>query len=128
MKRLSSSKAKKILEFLVQKRLKVKEAALVFKPYFNYSHSPTGLCAAYVTITCNDNTEHDYPIICQHDLENNAGFSRSYVQQWGCSFAKLLRWMESSAKRGYSFGIANTVVFSKGDTVESALVEMDLCK
>ena len=125
MKRLSSSKAKKILEFLVQKRLKVKEAILVFKPYFNYG--PTDLCVAYVTITCNDNKGHDYPIICQHGIENTADFSLSSVQQWGYSFAKLLRWMESRVKRGYSFGIANTVVFSKGDTVESALVEMDLC-
>lgn len=125
MKRLSSSKAKKILEFLVQKRLKVKEAVLVFRPYFNYG--PADLCAAYVTITCNDNKGHDYPIICQRDLESNAGFSQSYAQQWGYSFAKLLRWMESSAKRGYSFGIANTVIFSKGDTIESALVEMDFC-
>ena len=124
MKQLSSKKAKKILEFLVQKRLKVKEAILVFRPYFEYG--PTNLCSAYVTITCNDNKEHDYPIICQRDLESDVGFSQSHVQQWGYSFAKLLRWMESYAKRGYSFGIANTVFLSKNDTIETALVEMDL--
>lgn len=124
MKRLSSSKAKKMLEFLVQKRLGVKEAKLCFKPYFE--HGPITLCTAYVTVTCDDGKGCDYPIIYQREYKSS-GYGMSPVQQWGYSYAKLFRWMESRAERGYLFGIANAVVFSKGDTAESALVEMDLC-
>ena len=120
--RLSSDKAKKILEFLIRKKLGINTAKIRFTPYF-YSGFPK-LNDVKVDILYNDGKGTTLPLIVKY-CEND-GFNISHVIHMGSSFAHLLRWMEKQTQRDVVFGIDSVSIFTKHDSVETALIEMEL--
>lgn len=124
MKRLSSDKAKKILEFLIKKRLGIAMANIIFKPYFSYTFGISELNDVEVEILYNDGKRKTLPFIVEYHA--NIGFNISHVTHMGSSFAKLLRWMEKRTQRDAVFGIDGIAVFTKHDSIESILIEMEL--
>lgn len=122
MQRLSSNKAKRALEFLIRKKLGSVSAEIRFTPYF-----PSGfpeLNSVEVEILYNDGKGKTSPFIV--DYNANVGFNISHVTQVGSSFAKLFRWMEKQAQREAVFKIDGISVFTKYDSIETALIEMEL--
>lgn len=119
MKRLSSNKAKKILEFLIRKRLKVASAKLMF------AQCARNLYRVEVDILHNDDKGKTSPFIVRY-CHANAGYNDWLVLQTSLSFAKLFRWMEKMTKGEAVFEIDGIVVFTKSDSLETALIEMEL--
>lgn len=122
MKRLSSNKAKKILEFLIRKKLGIDNAKIQFTPHFFYGFPE--LNNVEVNILHNDGKEKTSPLIVEYHAI--VGFTILHVTQMGSSFAKLLRWIEKQTQREAVFRIDGIAVFTKRDSIETALIEMEL--
>lgn len=118
MKRLSSNKSKKILEFIIRKRLRVASAKILFVKCVR------NLYCVDVEILHSDGKGKTSPLIveCLTDF----GSSISQVEQIGSSFAKLLRWMEKQTQEGTIFEVDGIAIFTEHDSIESALVEIEL--
>ena len=119
MKRLSSNKAKKILEFLIRKRLGVASAKIMFV------QCSRNLYRVEVDILYNDGERKISPFIVRY-CHVDAGYNDWLVLQTSLSFAKLFRWMEKMIKGEAVFEIDGIAVFTKSDSLETALIEMEL--
>ena len=119
MKRLSSDKAQKILEFLIRKRLKVANAKLMFV------QCSRNLYHVEVDILHNDGKGKTSLLIVRYHPVN-VGYNDFLVLQTSLSFSKLFRWIEKRAKREAVFEIDGIAVFTKSDSLETALIDMDL--
>ena len=122
MKRLSSDKAKKILEFLIRKKLGIDNVDIRFTPYFSFGFPK--LNEVEVDILYSDGKGKTSPLIVEY--YKNVELNISHVTQMGLSFVELFRWMEKQTQREAVFKIDGIVVFTKSDTAETALIEMEL--
>ena len=122
MKRLSSDKAQKILEFLIRKRLGIDNVEIRFTPYFSFGFPK--LNEVKVDILYSDGKGKTSPLIVEY--YKNVELNSSHVIQMGSSFAKLVRWMEKETQREAVFEIDGIAVFTKHDSAETALIEMEL--
>ena len=118
MQRLSSNKAKRVLEFLIRKKLGIVSAEIRFTPSF------IELNNIEVEILYNDGKGKTLPLVAeQHTI---VGLIISHVMYAGSSFAKLLRWIEKQTQREAVFKIDGISVFTKYDSIETTLIEMEL--
>ena len=119
MKRLSSDKAQKILEFLIRKRLRAASAKIKFVKYFK------DLYGIEVEILYSDGKGKTSPLLVVDYFTNGESCS-SQAEQIGVSFAKLIRWMEKETKVGSAFEVDGTIVYTDHDSIDAALIDMDL--
>ena len=119
MKRLSSDKAQKILEFLIRKRLRVASAKMTFV------QCARNLYRVEVDILYNDGESKTSPFIVRYSHADD-GYNDWLVLQTSLSFAKLFRWMEKMTKGEAMFEIDGIAVFTKSDSLETTLIEMEL--
>ena len=119
MKRLSSDKAQKILEFLIRKRLRAASAKIKFVKYFK------DLYGIEVEILYSDGKGKTSPLLVVDYFTNGESCS-SQAEQIGVSFAKLIRWMEKETKVGSAFEVDGTIVYTDHDSIDVALIDMDL--
>ena len=119
MKRLSSNKAKKILEFLIRKRLRADSAKIKFVKYFK------DLYGIEVEILYSDGKGKTSPLLVV-DYFTNGESCCSPAEQIGVSFTKLIRSMEKETKVGSTFEVDGTIVYTDHDSIDAALIDMDL--
>ena len=119
MKRLSSDKAQKILEFLIRKRRRAASAKIKFVKYFK------DLYGIEVEILYSDGKGKTSPLLVIDYFTNGESCS-SQAEQIGVSFAKLIRWMEKETKAGSAFEVDGTIVYTDHDSIDVALIDMDL--
>lgn len=119
MKRLSSDKAQKILEFLIRKRLRAASAKIKFVKYFK------DLYGIEVEILYSDGKGKTSPLLVVDYFTNGESCS-SQAEQIGVSFAKLIRSMEKETKVGSIFEVDGTIVYTDHDSIDAALIDMDL--
>lgn len=119
MKRLSSDKAQKILEFLIRKRLRAASAKIKFVKYFK------DLYGIEVEILYSDGKGKTSPLLVVDYFTNGESCS-SQAEQIGVSFAKLIRSMEKETKVGSAFEVDGTIVYTDHDSIDAALIDMDL--
>ena len=119
MKRLSSDKAQKILEFLIRKRLRAASAKIMFVKQFK------NLYSIEVEILYSDGKGKTSPLLVV-DYFTDGGSCSSQAEQIGVSFAKLIRWMEKETKAGSAFEVDGTIVYTDHDSIDAALIDMDL--
>ena len=119
MKRLSSDKAQKILEFLIRKRLRVASAKMMFV------QCSRNLYRVEVDISDNNGKGKTSLLIVRYHPVN-VGYNDFLVLRKSLSFAKLFRWIEKWIQRGAVFEIDGVAVFTKSDSFETTFIEMDL--
>ena len=119
MKRLSSDKAQKRLEFIIRKRLRAASAKIKFVKYFK------DLYGIEVEILYSDGKGKTSPLLVVDYFTNGESCS-SQAEQIGVSFAKLIRWMEKETKVGSAFEVDGTIVYTDHDSIDAALIDMDL--
>ena len=119
MKRLSSDKAQKILEFLIRKRLRAASAKIKFVKYFK------DLYGIEVEILYSDGKGKTSPLLVV-DYFTNGESCRSSAEQIGVSFTKLIRSMEKETRVGSAFEVDGTIVYTDHDSIDAALIDMDL--
>ena len=73
----------------------------------------------------NDGKGKTSPLIVRYHPVN-VGYNDFLVLQTSLSFSKLFRWIEKRAKREAVFEIDGIAVFTKSDSLETALIEMEL--
>ena len=115
--KLSSKKAKSLLEFMCKKKL---GAASCRARLHLYSHR---YCVLF-DIEFSDRKGCVVPLLERHKLPLSLGpmlFSRQF------SWSKILRCIEDRSQHGSSFSILEgSVLFNSSDTIEKKIVEMDL--
>ena len=119
MKRLSSDKAKKMLEFIIRKRLRAASAKIKFVKQFK------NLYSIEVEILYSDGKGKTSPLLVVDHL-TDGGSCCSHAEQLGVSFAMLIRWMEKQTKMGSTFEVDGTIVYTDHDSIDAALIDMDL--
>lgn len=119
MKRLSSDKAKKMLEFIIRKRLRAASAKITFVKQFK------NLYSIEVEILYSDGKGKTSPLLVV-DYFTDGGSCCSHAEQLGVSFAMLIRWMEKQTKMGSTFEVDGTTVYTDNDSIDAALIDMDL--
>ena len=120
--KLSSKKAKSVLEFMCKKKI----GATSCKARLHlYSHA-NGNAKHYVMfdIEFSDGKGCIAPLLERHKLPLSLGpmlLSRQF------SWSKILRCIEDRSQRGSSFLVLEgSVLFNSSDTIEKKIVEMDL--
>ena len=119
MKRLSSDKAKKMLEFIIRKRLRAASAKIKFVKQFK------NLYSIEIEILYSDGKGKTSPLLVV-DYFTNGESCRSPAEQIGVSFTKLIRSMEKETRVGSAFEVDGTIVYTDHDSIDVALIDMDL--
>ena len=119
MKRLSSDKAQKILEFIIRKRLRAASAKIKFVKQFK------NLYSIEIEILYSDGKGKTSPLLVV-DYFTNGESCRSPAEQIGVSFTKLIRSMEKETRVGSAFEVDGTIVYTDHDSIDVALIDMDL--
>ena len=119
--RLSSKKAKSVLEFMCKKKL---GADSCIARLHLYSHI-NNYVRYYVLfdIEFSDGKGCVKPLLEKHKLSFGFG-PMLLLKQF--SWSKILRCIEDRSQHGSSFSILERDVFNSSDTIEKKIVEMDL--
>ena len=125
--RLSNQKAKSLLEFICKSRLRACSCIVKFKPYFYEEFKDDMpddvLCNVVFEVIWPDGKGCDKAVFESNEHLYNMNY---LCFNKPCSWTDVVRHIEKKARNGSSFYVFRDKIFGPNDTIEKALVKMDL--
>lgn len=125
--RLSNEKAKSLLEFICKSRLRAYACIVKFKPYFYEDFKDdmpdNTLRNVVFEVVWPDGKGCDKAVLESKEHSYNMNY---LCFNKPCSWTDVVRHIEKRARNGSSFYVFDQTLFGPNDTLDEALVKMDL--